>query len=54
MTRLPPVWYNDNVGGNVLSFAEIEDYPSYELDYDKENKRFTVMDKVSNKTFHFT
>ena len=35
MTRLPPVWYNEQVGGNVLSFAEIKDHPSYELDYNK-------------------
>ena len=34
-------------------FAKIEDHLSYELDYDKENKRFTMMDKISNKTFHF-
>ena len=54
MTRLPPVWYNDKIGGNVLLFVEIEDHPSYELDYDKANKRFTVTDKVSNKKFHFT
>ena len=33
---------------------EIEDHPSYELNYNKENKRFAVTDKVSNKTFHFT
>jgi len=54
MTRLPPVQYNKHVGGNVLSFAKIKDHPSYELDHDKENKRFTMMDKISNKTFHFT
>ena len=54
MTRLPPVWYNKHIRGNMLSFAKIEDHPSYKLDYDKDNKRFIVMDKVSNKTFHFT
>ena len=53
MTKLPPVWYNEQVGGNVLSFAEIEDHPSYELDYDKTNKRFIITDKISKKTFHF-
>ena len=54
MTRLPPVWYNEHIGGNVLLFTEIEDHLSYELDYDKKSKRFTMMDKVSNQTFHFT
>ena len=32
LTKLEPVWYNSKVGGNVLSFAEIEDHPMYELD----------------------
>ena len=53
LTKLEPVWYNSQVGANVLSFAEIEDHPMYKLNYIKELKCFQITDLQTNEQYNF-